>query len=245
MNFFVGLGLFLATVIPGIVVITKKGIAQNYVRLLLSFSGTFLLAVSFLHLIPAIYEHSQNKFIGLIILLGFLLQLILEFGSKGVEHGHFHITNWNKKFPVAMVLSLCVHAFLEGMPLDGEIHHHHHAPSEEYTYSLFWGIVLHKIPVAISYSVIILNSGIGTKKTFIFLVLFALMTPLGGFLNHFVGEELFQSQAYYYQMVLALVVGMLLHVSTTIIFESSDNHKFNLLKLGVMLLGVFLAIVTS
>jgi hypothetical protein len=36
-------------------------------------------------------------------------------------------------------------------------------------------------------------------------------------------------------------VGMFLHISTTIIFETSENHKFNLAKLTAILLGVGLS----
>jgi hypothetical protein len=43
-------------------------------------------------------------------------------------------------------------------------------------------------------------------------------------------------------MILAVVVGMFLHISTTIIFETTENHKFNLLKLMSILIGVALAL---
>ena len=43
-------------------------------------------------------------------------------------------------------------------------------------------------------------------------------------------------------MILAVVVGMFLHISTTIIFETTENHKFNLLKLVSILVGVTLAL---
>jgi len=37
---------------------------------------------------------------------------------------------------------------------------------------------------------------------------------------------------------LGIVIGMFLHISTTIIFETSENHKFNLLKLSSIIAGV-------
>jgi hypothetical protein len=42
-------------------------------------------------------------------------------------------------------------------------------------------------------------------------------------------------------ILLAIVVGMLLHISTTIIFETSENHRFNFAKLIAILLGVSLS----
>ena len=42
-------------------------------------------------------------------------------------------------------------------------------------------------------------------------------------------------------VVLAVVVGMFLHISTTIIFETSENHRINFLKLICILFGGVLA----
>ena len=44
-----------------------------------------------------------------------------------------------------------------------------------------------------------------------------------------------------FNSILAIVVGMFLHISTTIIFETSENHKFNFLKLLTIIGGCGLA----
>ena len=64
---------------------------------------------------------------------------------------------------------------------------------------------------------------------------FAMMTPLGTWM----GALPVLHEAYDY--LLALVIGMILHVSTIILFESSRNHAHNIRKLGVILLGLVLA----
>ena len=46
-------------------------------------------------------------------------------------------------------------------------------------------------------------------------------------------------------IILAVVVGMFLHISTTIIFETSENHRVNLLKLICILFGAGLAMLLS
>jgi hypothetical protein len=46
-------------------------------------------------------------------------------------------------------------------------------------------------------------------------------------------------------VLLAIVVGMFLHISTTIIFEASENHRFNLMKLVSIIVGVALAVVIA
>ena len=46
------------------------------IKLLLAFSGGFLLAIAFTHFIPDLY-HETSASIGVYILLGFLIQLLL------------------------------------------------------------------------------------------------------------------------------------------------------------------------
>jgi hypothetical protein len=44
--------------------------------------------------------------------------------------------------------------------------------------------------------------------------------------------------------LMAFVIGIFMHISTTILFESSDIHRFNLAKLGAIVLGTVLAVVS-
>ena len=62
------------------------------------------------------------------------------------------------------------------------------------------------------------------------------MTALGTyFITHFKG--FFQNII----LLLALIIGMLLHISTTILFESNRGHRFNLHKLISILSGLGIA----
>ena len=76
------------------------------------------------------------------------------------------------------------------------------------------------------------------KKPIIFLLLsiFAVMTPIGTFIAAYV-TELQQ----YYKEITAIVIGIFLHVSTTILFESNEVHKFNVTKLAGDLLATAIA----
>lgn len=67
-------------------------------------------------------------------------------------------------------------------------------------------------------------------------MIFALITPFGTYLNATI--SILQPYAIY---ITALVIGVMLHISTTIIFESANNHKFNASKIAVILLGLGLA----
>ena len=204
------------------VLIAKPKSKENF-KLLLAFSGAFLLALTVFELLPSAYENSDAKTVGVFLMLGILLQVFLEFFSKGAEHGHVHINSEKSSFPWLLFVSLSIHAFLEGFPI--ESHN-----------TIIYGILIHKIPIAIILSIFLLGSNIKMAKAVFFVVLFALMTPLGSYIASISD---FASQ--YYAPITALVIGVFLHISTVILFESSEGHKFNLRKLLVITVGIAIA----
>ena len=212
-----------AVVIGFVFVMLFKPSKQANLKLLLAFSGAFLLSITVFHLLPSLYEHDNASKIGLFIMLGILLQIFLEFFSKGAEHGHVHYHSKQNLFPWVLFISLSIHSILEGFP----IHTHE---------TVVYGIVVHKIPIAIILTSFFMTSQLGNVKTLLFLTLFAVMTPLGTFLSEHV-EALLQ----YSTQLTALVVGIFLHISTTILFESSEGHKFNITKLVVIVLAIAVA----
>ena len=224
------LGLLFASVIAGAIVVEifkpKKG---RNIQILLTFSGAYLLAVSVLHLLPELFSHNTNKHIGLYILGGFLIQILLEYFSQGIEHGHFHKSNI---IPISVLISLCLHALLEGIPLGGDLHEHTHNV-------LLYGIVLHKMPVAIVLMTFFLQSNMKKSRAYLLLFLFAIMAPLGVYAgNIFVALSAFQDE------IIAIVIGIFLHISTTILFESTDGHKFSFTKIIAIIIGTLLAILS-
>lgn len=195
---------------------------NNQIKLLLAFSGAFLLSLTFFDFLPEIYGQNNTRTTALFILIGILLQIFLEFFSKGAEHGHMHFDLTKKKFPLVLFLSLSIHALIEGIPLQ--------------TGDMLMGILVHKVPVAMLLSLFFLNSKLKLRTTFIFMVLFALMTPLGSFL----ASETNLISNFGLQLN-ALAIGIFFHVSTVILFESGKDHSFNLGKLAVIILGVGMA----
>jgi zinc transporter ZupT len=226
--------LFLAPLITGLVVMYLKPSLSANLKLLLSFSGSFLLAICFLHLIPELY-HDYSYSVGIFILIGFLLQILLEFFSKGIEHGHYHPSKEKRLFPYALFLSLCIHSFVEGMALVEPNHYHGHSFSNT---SLLVGIIIHKIPIAIILATLMLTNKISFKSRLLSVIIFALTAPIGLYLASTYGRILLDNVS----ILNALAVGILLHVSTTILFETSEAHKFNLKKFLVIIIGLFSAI---
>ncbi len=195
----------------------------NNIKLLLAFSGAFLLSLTVFDLLPEVYEHLDAKQTGLFIMIGILVQIFLEFFSKGAEHGHVHIHKNSKVFPWLLFISLCLHAFLEGFP----IHQHN---------DMVYGVLIHKVPIAILITTYLLQSNFKTLQIVMFLIIFGMMTPLGTIISNNVDMV-----SGYLNYINALVIGIFLHISTTILFESGEGHKFNLTKILVIIVAVSIA----
>ncbi len=225
----VALAFFLLPLIAGMLVRwLRPGIL--WMRLLLSFSGAFLLGVVFLHMLPELYEEAGEA-IGLWILGGFLLQVVLEFFSHGIEHGHVHVhSHTGRALPLLTLLSLCIHSFAEGMPfadpdVAGDVH-------------FLAGVLLHKMPMAVALATVLTRSGASSSNSIAMLVIFALAAPLGIFTGHMASGALGEP---FLHSMLGLAIGMLLHISTTIIFESSPEHRFVAARFISVLIGAVLA----
>ena len=195
---------------------------KTKLKLLLAFSGSFLLSLTVMHLLPDVYI-SDNHNIGLFIMAGILFQIVLEFFSKGAEHGHVHGHETLTHIPWLLFISLCIHAFLEGFPVG-----HHH--------NLAVGIAIHHLPIAIILTMFFVNGKLNKKAIFAFMVTFAIMTTLGTILSDYL--PILND---YYTEITAIVIGILFHISSTIIFESSEGHKFNIAKVSMIIFGIALA----
>jgi zinc transporter ZupT len=84
------------------------------------------------------------------------------------------------------------------------------------------GILFHQTPVAIALMTLLRTSGFTVKKSWLVLSLFALMTPVGLLFGYFTQGSIGWINM---DILLAVVIGMFLHISTTIIFEVSYSYK--------------------
>jgi len=218
------IALLLSVLIGSLLVVFLKP-NNKFVSVLLTFSGAYLLSITVLKFLPDIYK-SNISHIGIFIIIGLVIQLILDFFSKGAEHGHFHHEG-STHFPYSLFVSLNIHAFMEGLPLADHQHN-----------DLLWAIVIHHLPIAMVLASFMLYSKWNKKISILFILLFGLMTPFGAFLGGVIPFFIT-----YHMEINAVVAGVLLHISTIILFESSQNHKFNVIKFTSVLVGIFLALI--
>jgi len=227
----------------GVLALTFRNLSTASLKLLMSFSGAYLIGITFLSLIPELY-HQYSLRIGALILGGFVLQILLDQLSKGLEHGHIHadepISRW---YVWSLMFGLGVHSFLEGIPLSGWEHiavgsDHSHTP-------LLFGIAVHKVPAAFALGTVLIFSGAGAVRVMMFVVIYALFSPLGALLTEVFYDANWLSVATSMNMIMAVVIGSFLHISTTILFEAgSKAHTFNVFRLFAILAGAAMAVLT-
>ncbi len=225
------------SVLAGIAAVHWLDLANpRRVKLVTAFTGAYLMALTCLHLIPEVFagndhhghgdSHSHHSpdavLLGAFVLAGFFLQVVIDNFSEGIEHGHDH--QHHHSSTGAMMAGLCLHAFLEATPL----HHAHDA-------HLLVGIAVHKFPVSVVLLGMLLQQKFPQKKAYGYLILFAIMAPAGALIGNLPALER------YAPILLALVIGIFMHVSTTILFESGEDHHYNRRKAMAIILGAVLA----
>jgi len=214
--------------------------ARAHVKLFNAFAGAYLLSVTFLHLLPELYgahAHVHDRgdaamvspvTLGVLMLAGFFVQVLLDVISLGVEHGHVHVVG--DRFPRGVVLGLCLHAFVEALAL-GDPAQHHDPDSRR---MLLWSIVLHNYPVTVALLGMLLHGGLARPRALLWIGVFALMAPLGLVLSQHT------PLTHYTRELTAVVIGIFMHIATTILFEASDLHRFNWGKVGAITAGLAL-----
>ncbi len=219
---------------------------SEFLSILLSFSGAYLLGNVVLHLLPEIFAeteahssaaHHHDYTNAIYILVGFFIQLVIVQFTRGIEHGHLHLHEHQSKGYVAGVFfGLSFHAIMEGVPLSaGNIDSSQLQP-------LFGAILVHKIPEAFALATVLFFSVKQKMNAYILLAFFALMTPLGSI----IGNYLTSGELMDFKWLIAIVCGSLIHISTTIIFEASGKaHKIGMYKFAAILAGAGIALLSA
>ena len=229
------LSLIAAALAGGFSAFILPGTVGTRYRLALVFSGSYLFAITITHLLPELFHQdgSSGNITGILILAGFFIQQLLEYLSQGVEHGHIHIhKEGHAHLPssaVWVLVALSLHALMEGAML-----------TERHTGTttsgpLLGGILIHKVPEAFAL-VSVLSCELRRRAAILMLLLFSFASPLGLWSGTYLSTQGLVDGSTL-QGLFAFVCGSFLHISTTIVFESSADHHFNARKLAVAILG--------
>jgi zinc transporter ZupT len=111
-------------------------------------------------------------------------------------------------------------------------------------YEVLAGIAIHHIPAAFALMSILVFRLNNFRKAFAYLLIFAVASPLGIlFSNYIIPEQIEEGQVFI--VLSGLVAGNFLHISTTILFETSPDHRFNRNKILATLAGALLALASN
>ena len=241
--------LFFTVLLSGFLVKLFPPDNARWLKMALAFSGSYLFTITITHLLTdVLLSNKEPHVVGYWVLAGFFLQLILELFSHGVEHGHMHTHTHDHDtdtIPFLLLGSLFVHSFLEGSILvDRDYRDVGHLHQQGSFYSVLLGVALHHIPAAFALMSVLLSRVKNFRKALSWLLVFAVGAPLG----ILVSNSLLSQEApggMIYTALTGLVAGNFLHISTTILFETSPEHSFNRNKLIATLLGLVLALLTD
>lgn len=228
--------------LTGLVAFNLK-LKQSGLRVILAFSAAYLFALSIIHMLPEAFVHTNNKQIGLFIVLGFCLQLIIDTFSTGIEHGHVHLHNsaCKEHLPYGIIIGLSLHSFLEGLPV--------YDPNElqinNVNFQLVLGLAIHNLPITLAFVALLKEHSTHKLKNLLVLFMFSIMTPLGYISSYALHSFGLGNYETYSHLAYALVIGIFLHISTAILFESSEQHRYNLVKVVAMAGGILLAYLIS
>lgn len=222
------IALLILSVLSGVLLGKFFGSQEKLAKNLLILSAGFLITICLNEVFPQVYAAGGAN-IGMFVIGGVLLQMLLENLTKGFEHGHFHHHHEKKDIlPLALMLGMFVHAFLEGIPLAGE---------EEILSPYLMGILFHNLPISFVLGAFLIHKkSTFSKSSWLVIAIFAAASPLGLLLGNYFNPNF---QVYF----LALVGGIFLHISSVIIFESNKNHNIDWSKILMVILGVGLAMV--
>ncbi len=209
------------------------------IKLLLAFAGAYLLSVVLFHLIPHIYVEA-NVLTGGLLLAGFFFQVYLEKFSRGIEHGHIHLHNHSKKnkfIPYEILISLSLHSFMEGIPLGSGL-----LIDKQSQLSFLFGIISHELPAAFAMVSLLKANHLKPNLLRIFILVYACMSTLGASISNVLKYSV---DTHVFEYLMAFVIGTFLHIATTILFENSEEHRFDKNKIIAIIAGIILATLVS
>lgn len=109
------------------------------------------------------------------------------------------------------------------------------------TNAILLGIALHRAPAAFALMTVLAVQFHSRRRAVPYLVGFSLAAPLGLMISNYLAFiEVLSSTGLIY--LYALVSGNFLHISTTIVFESTPGHKFDARKMAITIFGALVAV---
>ena len=228
------IALTLVTLISGLITLRLPTKDELFSENITVGSGSYLFGITILHLIPDLFheaiEKAININIGLFLLGGFFLQLCLDAGGSSILHGHK--TSPHHSLYPTLLLSLTLHALLEGFLLDEE------------HYNIIWAVMLHKMPAAFSLAILLQKERRVGIDFILPIALFSAATPFSMLLKGYLSSSDIVTSETLLKLS-SLAIGSLLHIASLILFEANPDHQPTKNKWIALSSGFFLALINN
>lgn len=218
--------LLILSVLAGVLLGKLFGEKEKFAKNLLILSAGFLITICLNDVFPEVYSSNHHN-VGIFVIAGVLLQILLENLTKGFEHGHLHHHHEEKNIlPIALMVGMFIHAFLEGIPIANE---------KNIFNPYLMGILFHNLPISFVLGAFLIHKNKFSTSSWLVISIFAIASPLGMLFGNYFNPA-------YKPYFLALVGGIFLHISSVIIFESNKNHNIDWMKILMVICGIGLAL---
>ncbi|MEM5828085.1 MAG: ZIP family metal transporter [Candidatus Aenigmatarchaeota archaeon] len=206
----------------------KERKIRRIIEFIVPFSAGVLLSNSFLHILPEALENLEKENALLILIIGFLFFLFLEF----VFHWH-HCHEYKctiHSFGYLVIIADVIHNFLDGISI-----------GITYSINVYLGIfttlaiILHEIPQELGNFSLLLASNFKREKAILLTFLSQLSAILGGVIGY-----VFLTKEFVY-ILLALVGGGFLYLSTVDILPNINKEskiKKRFLMIIIFIVGI-------
>lgn len=200
----------IGSLIGGLILLSRKGLAESVSHILTSFAAGALLATALFDLLPEALEHAEETGSSVDVfawvLIGILSFYLLE---RGVHWFHFHRSRHgqdaHKRPTLALVMfGDSMHNFIDGVVIAVTFMVN---PSVGVLTAL--AVAAHEIPQEIGDFAVMLHEGLSRKKVLLLNIGSALLALLGALIAYLVGEQIEQFLPY----ALALTTGFFLYIA--------------------------------
>jgi len=182
--------------------------------------------------------HIEPSVIGLSILLGFVLMLLLE--TFGLPHAVHHDED-KDLLGLSATIGLVAHAAADGLAVGASV-----SSSTETGVIVFLAIMLHKGPAAFGLSSFLKHINVGASKSKLYLVLFALSSPIVAILTFFALKDTSFATDDNIGLALLFSAGTFVYVATVDVLPEVHSHDHdNDPPVWFVLLGIFLVFLTT
>ena len=233
--------MFVAVAVFGYV---PLGLGLSSVRLkqFTAIGAGILIGSAFLVIIPEgleiLEDHVEHTMIGLVILCGFALMLLLE--TFGLPHAVHHDED-KDLLGLSATIGLIVHAVVDGLAVGASV-----SSSTETGLIVFAAVLLHKGPAAFGLSSFLQHIQIDRAKSQMYLLLFALSSPVVAILSFFALKDTSLATDDNLGLALMFSAGTFIYVATVDVLPEVHNHDHeNESPTLFVILGMVLVFLTT